>query len=62
MARMQDEAEQLEATGVVGVQVQENNLHWGSHTVEFFAIGTAVVPMPDAPRLPPLTPVLSLDT
>jgi hypothetical protein len=47
---------------VVGVQVQENNHNWGSHTVEFFAIGTAVVPMPDVPRPPSPATVLSLDT
>ena len=62
MARMQNEAEQFQAAGVVGVQIQENNHSWGSHTVEFFAIGTAVVKMPDAPRLQTPTPVLSLDT
>ena len=62
MARMQNEAEHFQAAGVVGVQIQENNHSWGSHTVEFFAIGTAVVQMPDAPRLQTPTPVLSLDT
>jgi len=28
---------------VVAVQVQERNHGWGSHVIEFFAIGTAVV-------------------
>jgi uncharacterized protein YbjQ (UPF0145 family) len=62
MARMQNEAEQLQAAGVVGVQVHENNHKWGSHTVEFFAIGTAVVPVPGAPGIQSPAPVLSLDT
>jgi len=62
MARMQGEAEHLQAAGVVGAQIQENNHNWGSHTVEFFAIGTAVVPVPGAPGIQSPTPVLSLDT
>jgi uncharacterized protein YbjQ (UPF0145 family) len=62
MARMQDEAEHFQARGVVGVQIQENNHNWGSHTVEFFAIGTAVVPMSGAPGIQSPTAVLSLDT
>jgi DNA-directed RNA polymerase specialized sigma24 family protein len=32
-----------------------------SHTVEFLAIGTAVVPLPNAAGFQPPTPVLSLD-
>jgi len=57
-----DEAESCQATGIVGVQIQENRHSWGSHTVEFFAIGTAVVPIPDAPGIESPTPVLSLDS
>jgi uncharacterized protein YbjQ (UPF0145 family) len=44
MARMQTEAEQVEAEGIVGVQLQERNHGWGSHVIEFFAVGTAIVP------------------
>ena len=44
MARMQAEAEQVEAEGIVGVQLQESNHGWGSHVIEFFAVGTAIVP------------------
>lgn len=61
MARMQDEAEQCQAAGIVGVQIQEHNHHWGSHTVEFFAIGTAVVRLQDSAGIQAPTPVLSLD-
>lgn len=42
MGRMQTEAEQLAAEGVVGVQLLSLPHRWGGHTTEFFAIGTAV--------------------
>jgi hypothetical protein len=29
----------------VGVQIQERSHGWGSHVIEFFAVGTAVVPI-----------------
>lgn len=43
MARMQAEAMSLRAEGIVGAQVQEKNHGWGSHVIEYFAIGTAIV-------------------
>ncbi len=42
MERMQTEARQAEAQGVVGVQIDEKNHIWGHHAIEFFAIGTAI--------------------
>jgi uncharacterized protein YbjQ (UPF0145 family) len=45
MERMQNEADELKAGGIVGVQLVERSHGWGSHVIEFFAIGTAVVPM-----------------
>jgi uncharacterized protein YbjQ (UPF0145 family) len=42
MDRMQYEAMQLQAEGVVGVQVQERPYYWGAHVIEFFAFGNAV--------------------
>ena len=45
MSRMQAEAEQLQAEGVVGVQLLNLPHRWGGHTTEFFAIGTAVHPL-----------------
>jgi uncharacterized protein YbjQ (UPF0145 family) len=42
MGRMQDDALSLGAHGVVGVNVQERSHAWGSHIIEFLAIGTAV--------------------
>jgi uncharacterized protein YbjQ (UPF0145 family) len=42
--RMQAEAEQLQARGIVGARIAQGSHGWGSHIIEFFAIGTAVVP------------------
>src|SRR5579875_406652 len=43
MGRMQAEAEELQAQGIVGTRIQQGSHGWGSHVIEFFAIGTAVV-------------------
>ena len=45
MERMQAEAEAVHAEGIVGVQLSERSHGWGSHVIEFFAVGTAIVPM-----------------
>ncbi len=45
MARMGDEAEQVGAEGIVGVNLFEGSHGWGSHTIEFFAVGSAVTPV-----------------
>ncbi len=42
MERMQNEATELKAEGIVGAQIHERSHGWGSHVIEFFAIGTAV--------------------
>jgi uncharacterized protein YbjQ (UPF0145 family) len=42
--RMQAEAEQLQARGIVGARIGQGSHGWGSHIIEFFAIGTAVIP------------------
>jgi uncharacterized protein YbjQ (UPF0145 family) len=44
MERMQSEAQEIGAEGIVGVSLEEKSHGWGSHTIEFFAIGTAIVP------------------
>jgi uncharacterized protein YbjQ (UPF0145 family) len=62
MERMQAEAEQLHAAGIVGVQLHQRNHSWGSHTTEFFAIGTAVRPVKPDHVVPPPQLVLGLDT
>jgi uncharacterized protein YbjQ (UPF0145 family) len=43
MERMQREADELDAGGIVGARIVERSHGWGSHVIEFFAIGTAVV-------------------
>lgn len=42
MERMQKEAEDLGAKGIIGADVHENSHTWGAHVIEFFAVGTAV--------------------
>jgi uncharacterized protein YbjQ (UPF0145 family) len=44
MERMQSEADELQAGGIVGARIVERSHGWGSHVIEFFAIGTGVVP------------------
>jgi hypothetical protein len=44
MERMQREANEVQAEGIVGARIVEQSHGWGSHIIEFFAIGTAVVP------------------
>jgi uncharacterized protein YbjQ (UPF0145 family) len=44
MSRMQAEAQEVQAGGIVGVQLTERSHGWGSHVIEFFAVGTAVIP------------------
>ncbi|MFG1809602.1 heavy metal-binding domain-containing protein [Streptomyces sp. NPDC049040] len=61
MARMQAEAEALQAEGVVGVQLNAHNHRWGGHTTEFFSIGTAVRPLRADHQIERPTMVLSLD-
>jgi uncharacterized protein YbjQ (UPF0145 family) len=43
MERMQSEADELQAEGIVGARIIERSHGWGSHVIEFFAIGTSVV-------------------
>jgi uncharacterized protein YbjQ (UPF0145 family) len=43
MERMQIEADELASDGIVGARIVERSHGWGSHVIEFFAIGTGVV-------------------
>ncbi|HAM01608.1 MAG TPA: hypothetical protein DCQ30_05190 [Acidimicrobiaceae bacterium] len=61
MTRMQDEANRLGATGIVGVRLEEKSHQWGSHTIEFLALGTAVTKGTGAATLPVPTTIISLD-
>ncbi len=61
MTRMQDEATRLEATGIVGVRLEEKSHQWGSHTIEFLSLGTAVAKRGDEVTLPKPMAIISLD-
>jgi uncharacterized protein YbjQ (UPF0145 family) len=43
MERLQAEADEAQAEGIVGARIIERSHGWGSHVIEFFAIGTGVV-------------------
>ena len=43
--RMQAEAANAKAEGVVGLDIHEGSHSWESHVIEFFAVGTAVLPL-----------------
>jgi uncharacterized protein YbjQ (UPF0145 family) len=60
MERMQAEAEAVQAEGIVGVVLKEGNHGWGSHVIEFFAVGTAIVPYGEEHTITPPVPVLDL--
>lgn len=53
LSRMQAEAEQDGANGIVGARVVETSHGWGSHVIEYFAVGTAVKEVSAAPSTPP---------
>ena len=60
MERMQAEAQEVQAEGIVGVALEEKSHGWGSHVIEFFAIGTAIVPSDGAAEIPSPTPMIDL--
>ena len=61
MTRMQDEANTLHATGIVEVRLVEKSHMWGSHTIEFLALGTAVASLEGATSAPSPQTIISLD-
>src|SRR2546429_1621272 len=61
MERMQKEAEELQAQGIVGARIVERSHGWGSHVIEFFAIGTGVVPTSDEHEIEKPAMVLPLN-
>jgi uncharacterized protein YbjQ (UPF0145 family) len=61
MTRMQDEANQLGASGVVGARLEEKTHQWGSHAIEFLALGTAVTKSNEPVTLPKPITIISLD-
>jgi uncharacterized protein YbjQ (UPF0145 family) len=65
MERMQQEAIDASAEGVVGVDLHEGSHAWQPHIIEFFAVGTAVVPINaelDADTIPDPQLVLSVNS
>jgi len=66
LTRMQDEAIQAQASGIVGVGVHVANHVWGEHATEFLATGTGVRRLADEHRLPDTSPkptfTLALDS
>jgi uncharacterized protein YbjQ (UPF0145 family) len=54
--RMQAEAAQAKASGIVGVTVEVKNHVWGEHATEFLATGTAVRRLAAEHKLPETTP------
>jgi uncharacterized protein YbjQ (UPF0145 family) len=65
LSRMQAEAAQAQATGIVGVSVAVYNHVWGEHATEFLATGTSIRQLDPQHRIPETTPkptfTLSLD-
>jgi len=61
MQRMQSEAQELHAKGIVGVDLQEKTHGWGNHIIEFFAIGTAIVATDTQTAIATPTTVLDLN-
>ena len=56
MSRMQAEAAQAQAGGIVGVEVGVSNHVWGEHATEFLATGTAIRRLSEEHRLPETSP------
>ncbi len=56
LSRMQAEATQAQASGVVGVTVGVYNHVWGEHATEFLATGTSVRRLADEHKLPDTSP------
>jgi uncharacterized protein YbjQ (UPF0145 family) len=56
LSRMQAEAVEAKASGIVGVDVVVYNHVWGEHATEFLATGTSVRRLADEHRMPETTP------
>jgi uncharacterized protein YbjQ (UPF0145 family) len=61
MERMQNEAVELKAEGIVGVDIHEGSYAWSDHIMEFFAVGTAVLQMRADHHIPTPQLVLSVN-
>jgi uncharacterized protein YbjQ (UPF0145 family) len=56
LSRMQAEATEAQASGIVGVNVGVYNHVWGEHATEFLATGTSIRRLSDEHRLPATSP------
>jgi uncharacterized protein YbjQ (UPF0145 family) len=56
LVRMQAEAGQARASGIVGVTVAVANHVWGAHATEFLATGTAIRRLSEEHKLPATSP------
>jgi uncharacterized protein YbjQ (UPF0145 family) len=56
LIRMQTEASEARASGIVGVTVGVHNHVWGAHATEFLATGTAIRRLSDEHRMPETSP------
>jgi len=50
-----------ERYGIVGVRLEEKSHQWGSHTIEFLSLGTAVLKTSDEVTLAKPTTIITLD-
>ncbi|MBS2000219.1 MAG: heavy metal-binding domain-containing protein [Candidatus Obscuribacterales bacterium] len=60
MERMQTEAENLKAEGIVGVDIHEGSYGWSTNVIEFFCVGTAIIPIRADHQIPSPSLVLSV--
>jgi uncharacterized protein YbjQ (UPF0145 family) len=60
MERMQAEAEHLKAEGIVGVDIHEGSYGWSTNVIEFFCVGTAIIPIRADHHIPAPSLVLSV--
>lgn len=58
MERQQAEARALQAAGIIGTTVEQGNYQWEPHVIEFFSLGTAIVPLGSNHQIP--APALTL--
>jgi uncharacterized protein YbjQ (UPF0145 family) len=60
MERMQADAEAVGSEGIVGVDIYEGNYSWNSHVIEFYVVGTGIVPLRADHKIPTPQLVLSV--
>jgi uncharacterized protein YbjQ (UPF0145 family) len=62
LERLQAESAALRASNVIGIDVSQSNYQWESHVIEFFALGTAVIPLKSDQPVPKPSLTLSLNS